>query len=86
MSDQKKKFEAGDKVTWMNSSSRGSSISLSAKEGTIRKMDGDVATISCRGNNRRQVMHTCHLTHESEKNQVTRIFEAMAGAEVGSRG
>jgi hypothetical protein len=68
-----KSLTIGAKVSYTVTSSSGRSVRISAREGTISEINGEVATVKAR-NGRTTTRHLSRLTPEGQPNELTRAL------------
>ncbi|MDL5599330.1 hypothetical protein QS468_41920 [Bacillus subtilis] len=66
-------FKVGDEVTFVAARSTGHSVSLSVREGKIAEIDSATAVVKLR-NGRTSVQPLNKLTHQGERNALTRAL------------
>jgi hypothetical protein len=74
-----RKFQIGDKVTFMRVTASGIRMSFSERKATITKIQENGIAIVKLANGHREVLEVESLRHARERNQVTEIFEAISG-------
>jgi len=72
-------FEAGQKVTWTNSTQRGSTVRLSTREGTVVEIMEHACRVRKR-NGRHEIIGKKRLTPANQKSEITQFFLKLAEA------
>ena len=75
-------LKVGDKVEWMHCSSNGHRMRFSSREGKIEVLNPHYAQCKMR-NGRKEWVAIGELTLPGQKNGVTKLFEELAGVEIG---
>jgi len=72
-------FKTGDKVTWTHTTSRGSSVQFSVREGKVVECFEYAARVKQR-NGQSKIIRYSSLTPADEQNELTKAFNSLATA------
>ena len=73
-------IKIGDAVSWIKTSSRGSTVSLVSKAGTVTALDGQLATVKTSKHAKPVQVRLSRLRLAGQKSELTEFVEAVVEA------
>ena len=69
-------LQQGDKVSWVETKTKGRGFNMSTKEGKVLSVDGEIVRVKYRG--KELEMHRSRLRAENETGELTDFVRSMA--------